>query len=170
MIEVDYVGGGCTSGLAIRRVRWLVFMGTTDPEWRPAPDAADGGVRRSAGCWTLVLLATNTTQSRGTQVPAAQSATSFSLSMSRTAADFAVGHVLRTGRAHARCGRLGPHTGTLPGPGTLAELADKGTVLCEHSRAALLDGGGAGVGEGVHGGHLNLVVVCDPVEDGQGMY
>lgn len=54
--------------------------------------------------------------------------------------------------------------------GTLEELACKGAVLCEHSRAALLDGGGAGVGEGVHGGHLNLVVVCDPVEDGQGMY
>ena len=168
MIEVDYVGGGCTSGLAIRRVRWLVLMGTTDPEWRPAPDAADGGVRRSAGCWTLVLLATNTTQSRGTQVPAAQSATSFSLSMSRTAADFAVGHVLRTGGAHARCGHLGPPHRHVAG--TLAELAGKGAVLCEHSRAALLDGGGAGVGEGVHGGHLNLVVVCDPVEDGQGMY
>lgn len=52
--------------------------------------------------------------------------------------------------------------------GTLAELAGKGAVLCEHSRAALLDGSGAGVGKGVHGGHLNLVVVCDPVEDGQG--
>ena len=44
VIEVDYVGGGCTSGLAIRRVRWLVLMGAADPEWRPAPDATGGRV------------------------------------------------------------------------------------------------------------------------------
>lgn len=40
VIEGDYVGGGCTSGPATRRVLWLVLMGTADPEWSPAPDAA----------------------------------------------------------------------------------------------------------------------------------